>query len=237
MISVAIITKDGEKYLSEELESILVNLGPEDEVVISDDGSTDGTRKVIADFCIRDPRIRLTEGPREGIIANIESVVQKCKGDYIFLADQDDVWKPNKVKKVMAEFNKSAALVMHDAEVYNDDLTKVIIPSFFSYRGCRSGTMANLIKNRYIGCCMAFIRELVPHFLPIPRTIPMHDQWIGLTADLRKEKVVLIPEPLIKYRRHAEAESDFSHNSLPVMIRNRCILVKELWRARKIRKG
>ncbi len=236
-ISVAMITKNGEKYLAQELDSILKNLGEEDEIVISDDGSTDGTVETIRAYQAKNERIRLVQGPQEGIIANIENVVQKCNGDFIFLADQDDVWKEDKVKKVISEFNKNAVLVMHDAQVFNEDLTKMIMPSFFEYRGCKSGTFANLVKNRYIGCCMAFRKELVPRFLPIPRTLPMHDQWIGLTADLRKDKVVLIREPLLKYRRHEAAASDFSHNSVPVMIKNRCNLVRELWRARKIRKG
>ena len=233
MISVAMASYNGAEYIRPQLDSILENLGEQDEVVISDDGSSDGTVSIIRSYMERDPRIRFLEGPKEGIIANFELAIRKCKGDYIFLSDQDDIWFPEKVKKVIDAFNKGATLVMHDAKVYNEDLTSVIMPSFFEYRGCRSGAFANIVKNRYIGCCMAFRRSLVSHMLPIPRNIQMHDQWIGLVADLRKEQVTLLHEPLLKYRRHAGTGSDFSHNTLPVMVKNRLVLLRELKKAGK----
>ncbi len=229
MISVAMTTRNGERYLGAQLGSILIQLEETDELVVSDDGSTDGTPAILQALADKDSRVRLIEGPREGIIANYEHVIRACRGEFIFLSDQDDVWKEDKVKKVMDAFEKTgASLVMHDAAVMNEDLTEVLYPSFFAFRGCKSGFFASLVKNRYIGCCMAFRAALRSDFLPIPRTIQMHDQWIGMQCDRYHRGTVLLHEPLLSYRRHEEANSDFSHNSVPVMIRNRMVLVKEL---------
>ena len=95
-ISVAMVTYQGEKYIKEQLDSILEQLGPEDGVVISDDGSTDGTVAVIEAYCKSDERIHLLAGPGKGVKANVENALRACKGTYIFLADQDDIWKLEK---------------------------------------------------------------------------------------------------------------------------------------------
>lgn len=231
-VSVAMASFQGALYIRQQLDSILPQLSEEDEIVISDDGSTDGTREILAEYMERDSRIRLMEGPHQGIIANFETVIRAAKGDLIFLSDQDDVWDPSKVREVKKTFEETGAfLVMHDAAVMNEDLSEVIYPSFFTFRGCRSGYFANILKNRYIGCCMAFRRELRQDFLPIPRTIQMHDQWIGLQCDRYRRGTVLLQKPLLKYRRHEGTGSDFSHNTLPVMIKNRMILLGELRKA------
>lgn len=232
--SVAMTTMNGERYLGEQLGSILIQLDEADELVISDDGSTDGTLAILRDLSDRDPRVRLIEGPQKGIIANYEHVIRACRGDVIFLSDQDDVWHEDKVKKVTDAFEKTgASLVMHDAVVMNEDLTEVLYPSFFAFRGCKSGFFASLLKNRYIGSCMAFRASLRDDFLPIPRTIQMHDQWIGMQCDRYHRGTFLLHEPLLSYRRHEDANSDFSHNTVPVMIKNRAVLVRELLAYRK----
>lgn len=234
MISVAMASYNGEKYIEEQIRSILSNLSAEDELLISDDGSTDGTIPIIeklSEFCraSNGARISLYEGPRKGIIANFESVIAKCRGDVIFLSDQDDVWAPNKVECVMETFEKTGAtLVMHDAKVYDETLNQVWMDSFFAYRGSKPGFWNNVIKNRYMGCCMAFKRTMAEKMLPIPKNIQMHDQWLGLMNDLYGTKTVLLPECLIAYRRHEDANSDFSHHTLPVMFHHRCILMKEI---------
>lgn len=232
MISVAMASFNGERYIKEQIASILPQLGASDELLISDDGSTDRTLEIIESF--RDPRIRILTGPKLGIIANFERAIRACKGDFIFLSDQDDVWTEYKVRDVMRSFEISgAALVMHDARVVSEDLKTPIFPSFFRYRNCKAGFFPNLIKNRYIGCCMAFRSTLRADFLPIPRTIQMHDQWIGLQCDRYRRGTFLLEAPLLLYRRHADASSDFSRNSLPVMIKNRAILLKELLKFRR----
>ena len=89
-VSVAMASFNGEKYISTQIKTILENLTENDELVISDDGSTDGTRRIIEGF--NDSRIRLLEGPKQGVKKNFENAIRNCSGKYIFLSDQDDVW-------------------------------------------------------------------------------------------------------------------------------------------------
>jgi glycosyltransferase involved in cell wall biosynthesis len=221
-ISVALAAYNGALYIRQQLDSILDNLAAEDEIVISDDGSTDGTLAILEEYRARDDRIRLLNGPGEGVIANFEHAISECRGDYIFLADQDDLWMPDKAEKVMRMFaDPKVFLVIHDAKVMNADLSETLMESFFAYRSSKPGVWNNLLKNRYMGCCMAFRRELVPKLVPIPRDIPMHDQWIGLLSDYYYGKSVFLRETLLYYRRHAGAVSDFEHNSVMVMLKNR----------------
>lgn len=231
MISAAVVTYNGEKYIKEQLESILLNLKDGDEVVVSDDGSSDRTLSILQDYAGRDPRIRITKGPGQGVIANVEHALMECRGDYIFLADQDDVWMPDKAASVLAVFREQGAmLVMHDAKVMDAECKEVVMPSFFAYRNSKKGAAANLIKNRYMGCCMAFRREALSEVLPIPKEIQMHDQWIGIVCDLKFHRTSLLPRQLIYYRRHEVNVSDFSHNSVGVMIKNRLIFLRALLR-------
>lgn len=95
-------TFNGGRYLREQLDSILNQLTLEDELIISDDGSTDETCQIIKEYTQLDNRIKFVEGPRKGVIANFNHAIQQSKGDIIFLADQDDVWLPNKVAKITA---------------------------------------------------------------------------------------------------------------------------------------
>lgn len=237
-ISVAMATYNGEKYLPKQLDSILENLTLEDEIVISDDGSTDDTRKILEAYQLKYKNIRLLEGPKQGVIANFEHAIRSCEGEYIFLSDQDDVWMENKVEQMLLAFDTTKAhLVIHDARVVNEDLSKTMMESFFAYRGSKPGVWENLLKNRYMGCCMAFKRELVDLLLPIPRDIPMHDQWIGLVSDYIFGKSCFLSENLLLYRRHENAVSDFGHNSVGVMIKNRWVIYNHLRnRIRTIRK-
>lgn len=238
-ISVAMATYNGGRYLEAQLDSILSQLGEEDEVVISDDGSSDNTKELIREYMKRDKRIRLLQGPGEGVIANFENAIAACRGEYIFLADQDDVWMEHKVERVMEQFaqDEKLYLVIHDAKVMTEDLRETMMKSFFVYRSSKPGVINSLIKNSYMGCCMAFRRKVAEYALPIPRKLPMHDQWIGLVSDWFFGKSCFLKEPLLLYRRHAAAVSDFDHNPVGIMIRNRLMIIFELLkRIRYIRK-
>lgn len=92
MISVCIATYNGEKYLEEQLDSILPQLDSRDELIISDDGSKDATLAIIKRYTAQDQRIKFFKGPGKGVIANFEFAINQSQGEFIFLADQDDVW-------------------------------------------------------------------------------------------------------------------------------------------------
>lgn len=208
MISVCIATYNGEKYLKDQLDSILIQLGFDDEVIVSDDGSTDETINLIKEYVKKDSRIKFFEGPGKGVIANFEYTLMKSQGEFIFLADQDDVWLPEKVKKTLDYFNlhPKVDLVISDLIIVNDQLDE-IESSYFDYRKVKVGFVQNVIKNKYIGAGMAFRKELKNKILPIPGSVPMHDMWIGLIAAYEK-KSALIPEKLTLYRRHDHNASE-----------------------------
>lgn len=209
MISVCITTYNGNKYIAEQLQSVLNQLSANDEVIISDDCSTDNTLKIINK--INDSRIKLISNPQQiGIIKNFERALMQAKGDFIFLCDQDDIWLPEKVEVSLTAL-KSSLLVVSDCEVVDSKLNKTH-SSFFKLRNSKAGVLHNIIKNSYLGCCMAFRKELLPYALPIPKLSPMHDMWIGLVAETRG-KVTFIQKPLILYRRHNNNASPTSGKS------------------------
>ena len=227
-VSVAMATYNGEKYIKEQIDSILLNLSDNDEVIISDDGSTDKTLKIIKEYQKKDSRIKLFVGPKQGVKQNFANAISKCENSYIFLADQDDIWMEDKVKIVLETFKKNNCLVVqHDCSLINQKKEE-ILNSYFNFRKCGRGIIKNLYKNTYIGCCMAFKKELVSLILPIPNNIDMHDQWIGMLGD---KKSVFIKDKLIYYRRHEGTVSDcFHHHPLKTMIKDRFNLVVQFIR-------
>lgn len=217
MISVCVAAFNGEKYIEEQILSVLRNLDSQDEIIISDDGSSDRTRRIVDDLAEKDRRIRIIDGPRKGLIKNFENAIVHSKGDIIFLCDQDDVWKDNKVKTVLDIFeNTDCTLVMHDACIVDSNL-RISGCSFFEFKKCKKGYWRNLIKNSYIGCCMAFKRSILDYAIPFPDNIPMHDQWIGLLSE-RVGKVEFCNEQLLLYRRHSNNASEMTHLPLGEML-------------------
>lgn len=179
-ISVCMAVHNGQKYLKEQMDSILSQLGPDDELVISDDGSSDSTLALIKSF--KDRRVRFFSCNVTGdAIRNFENALAHSTGDVIFLADQDDVWSGNKVATMMSHL-KLYDLVLCDGVLVNEDLSilKSSANSLFAVNKVKRGLIRNIWKNGYTGCCMAFKRELLKKALPFPPGIPMHDQWLGL---------------------------------------------------------
>ena len=202
-ISVAMAAYNGELYIKEQLDSILAQLGEEDEVIVSDDNPGSEMSKLVWGTAKTDSRIRYIEGPQKGVVKNFENALKACSGDIIFLSDQDDVWLPDKVDSVLAEFKKGADLVLHDAAVTDGNLN-ITEPSFFAIRKSNVDYKSNLIKNTFVGCCMAFTKEVMNESLPFPEGLPMHDWWIALLAIKKRRKVVLLDKPFILWRRHGD---------------------------------
>lgn len=208
MISVCMATYNGENFIKEQINSILPQLDSNDELLISDDGSTDQTISLINSY--KDDRIKIINGPQKGLIKNFENAIKNSRGEIIFLADQDDVWMPDKVNKMSNHF-KNYDLVVSDCRVTDNNLNQ-IHESFFVLRGSSSGLTKNLIKNSYLGCCIAFRRKLLKKALPFPENIPMHDWWLGLVAEAYYNSC-FIKEPLLLYRRHGNNNSPASEKS------------------------
>ena len=209
-ISVCIATYNGGKYIKEQLVSILGQIGVDDEVIVSDDGSSDATLSIIKS--LDDDRIKLVDGPHLGSpTRNFENALRHAVGDIVFLADQDDVWQENKVAVCMKHL-QVCDCVVSDAIVTDVNL-RTTHDSFFGLYYTKEGLLYNLlIKNGYLGCCMAFKRKVLGKALPFPDKTPMHDIWIGNVAAFYF-KLTFIPDRLIYFRRHDHNSSSTARKS------------------------
>ncbi len=229
-LSVALAAYNGESFILEQLASILSQLGENDEVVISVDPCKDNTLNVVNALAELDGRVKVIEGEGKGLIKNFENAVTHCTGDIIFLSDQDDKWADNKVETVLKHFFEDEAdLVLHNCSLVDTFLNPTKGgESFFALNGSKKGYWKNIIKNSYMGCCMAFRKELVREFIPFPEGIPMHDQWIGLIAERCGAVIVFEEKPLLYYRRHGGNVSATSHSSILQMIKWRMKVLSSL---------
>lgn len=229
MISVCMATYNGERFIRRQLETILPQLAPEDELVISDDSSSDGTLAIIDEYA--GPALRVFAGQTfRSPVLNFEFVLRQARGDIIVLADQDDVWLENKLAVVREYFNREharPALVVMDAEVV-DDMEQVIYPSVLAKLNAGPGFWKNLYDNRYLGCCMAFSSDLLVRAFPFPKNIPMHDIWLGQLCE-RIGTTAFIPVVTMKYRKHGGSLTDFTITFQPYLqIKRRLILAWSL---------
>ena len=201
-VSVVMAVFNGRKFLPVQVASVLSQLEPQDELLVIDDASSDGSREWLA--LVNDARLHVHVNPfNMGVIKSFERGFSLARHSILFLCDQDDVWLPGKRSSFVAEFERDSRVlvVVSDAELI-DAQGVVTAPSFMATRGgFKGGVWNTLIRNRYLGCAMAIRRDLLSVALPIPDSVPMHDMWLGgLGAAFGK--VSYIPVPLIQYRRH-----------------------------------
>jgi glycosyltransferase involved in cell wall biosynthesis len=201
-ISICVATYNGEKYILEQLESIIKQMSECDELIISDDSSSDDTVSIIKG--IEDTRLVLLENQKfRDPIFNFENAIRYASGDVIVLSDQDDVWMDNKLDIVRDSFMKARNTVhtiVMDSIVVDGHLN-VLHDSVFDLMNSGSGIVKNYYKNTYLGCSMAFSRELCQYILPFPKKISMHDAWIGLICEMYG-KVEFVKIPTLLFRRH-----------------------------------
>lgn len=206
-ISVCMASYNGENFIKEQINSILNQLAEQDELIISDDGSTDKTLSIINEY--RDDRIFVYHSGKRSIIENFENSLKKAKGDIIFLTDQDDIWYPNKVNTIIPYLRKYD-LVFSNASVFHSDIGKTNL--LYSKDVKRTGLFKNFIKNNYVGATMAFNRRVLNKALPFPKGIYMHDIWLAMIAEIIG-KTKYLKEPLIYYRRHGDNASQTGEKS------------------------
>ena len=199
-VSICMATHNGARFISDQLRSILIQLKEDDELIITDDASIDDTVKIICDF--KDNRIRLLASKIfNNPVKNFEYGLTHCQRDIIFLADQDDVWHPDKIK-LMTEAMADSDLVVCDCRIVDERLN-TIEPSFFELKRSSKSLVNNFYKSSFVGCCIALRRKILDKAMPFPEEIPMHDHWIGLIAQ-KYFRVKFIPQVLVDHRRHSQ---------------------------------
>lgn len=209
MISVCMATYNGEKYIKEQIESIICQLGNDDELIISDDCSTDTTLEIIKKY--NDARIKILHHQKRQDLGkkrnsrnfyyttdNFANALEHAKGDYIFLSDQDDIFMPNKICKMVDALKIADCVLCNycviDSEGHDNN--------FFLKKPMFSrSVILNLLRTPFLGCCMAFTRDTMKYILPFPKGVFCHDLWIGSLCAFKK-KLVFLEEPLHKYRVH-----------------------------------
>ncbi len=203
-VSVCMAAYNGTRFIGAQIASILPQLAPDDEIVIVDDASQDDTVARIIEM--RDPRIRVFSHERNaGVVSTFEDALRCATGNILFLSDDDDLWAPTKVERVLREFElHPEAEVVASRVALIDEHGQAIPDSRVNRFGrCLPGFWRNIIKNHYQGSAMAIRAAFLGQVLPFPSgKLFLHDVWIGTCNDARGGKTVFIDEPLVYYRRH-----------------------------------
>jgi glycosyltransferase involved in cell wall biosynthesis len=242
MISVAMCTFNGSEFLPEQLQSIARQSQPVDELIVCDDGSTDTTISILQNFAQEVPfPIHIYQNQDNlGSTKNFEKCLTLCRGDLIFLCDQDDVWQPDRVKKqadyLASHPDKDA--VFSDA-VLVDDNTKPTGTTLWQeiefleapQKKWQHGKAHEILFNGYVvtGATVALRRSCLQQLLPFPTHIPLliHDGWIALVLSL-KDRIGFINECLIFYRRHNSQQVGLGLKKDRVRLRDRFIRPREV---------
>ena len=199
----------GAKYIKEQVGSILSQLGENDELVVSDDGSKDKTLDILRSF--NDVRIKIYENrSKHGVVPNFENALKMASGDIIMFSDQDDIWRSDTIQVIKQDLKKSD-FVVHNAWLINSEGVP-LEKDYFSIRKTKLGYCYNLYKMSFLGCCMAFKKDCLKDILPFPTGILWHDMWSAAILN-KKYKGYIENECLLYYRRHGENASPSGEKS------------------------
>jgi len=196
-IDVCLASYCGARFLREQIDSILMQLGPGDRLLVSDDGSSDETVDIVLSY---GERVRLVSSERAGgVVPNFERVLRAADADLVVLADQDDVWLHGRLDIIRN------SLLQHDLVLLNGSVVdENLVPhgsTIFQVVRMSTGFLSNVRHNTFVGCCMAFRRSLLDRVLPFPSGLPWHDWYIGLVAELTGS-VARVDAQTLLYRRH-----------------------------------
>lgn len=218
MISVALCTYNGKRFIREQIQSILDQKMGVDEIVVCDDGSKDDTVQIVRELAKNtEVKIRIYVNESSlGVKGNFKKAIELCTGDYVFLSDQDDYWLPNKVETIITWFaeHPDKSVVFTNAYLVDEKRNRYDGRTQFQGVGFRKlqqdmvqnghGLEVFLVANRATGATMAFKREKV-EVREDDWGEMLHDEYIAIKA-LLKDELGVLSEPLIEYRQHAKQQ-------------------------------
>lgn len=209
MISIAMTTYNGSKYISEQIKSIQNQTISDFELIICDDCSSDDTVKIINEFQKKDSRISLhCNAHNLGFKKNFEQAVKLCHGDYIALCDQDDVWTDNHLEILLSGIGDNL-VISGNNELVDQNLNS-LHKDFFSsnlFSLKKYPVPDKILKkillsgNCFQGASMLLKKEIIPIYLPIPETIKYHDSWLSALA-CSLNSFTVTNSIVTKYRQH-----------------------------------
>ncbi|MNK00032.1 putative glycosyltransferase EpsE [compost metagenome] len=208
LVSIAVCTYNGQKYLTDQLDSIISQTYKNIEVIVVDDCSVDQTVTILKiyekkfdnfKFVINDINL--------GYAKNFEKAISLCKGKYIALSDQDDIWALDKIEKQVSEIGKNA-LIYHDSKCIDENGNEIagnLSDVYNLYQG--KSSLPFLFYNSISGHSILFNSKLVPLLFPFDKKV-FHDRWIAFIASERGG-IKLLNEKLVSYRQHQTSITDF----------------------------
>ncbi len=205
LISIAMCTYNGDRFIKEQLDSILKQTYKNLEIIICDDCSSDNTINIIKEYMKNDNRIKFFQNEKNmGFVKNFEQAISLCKGDFIALADQDDIWKLDKLEVFLEKIQENV-LIYSDAILIDIDSNEVGTQLIRPDRCLVSGkcNKSFFLSNCVSGNTLMFKKELIQHILPIPAKISYHDIWIAFVASTYST-ITYTDEAMTYYRRYAD---------------------------------
>jgi|SRR5882672_2495272 len=224
MLSVCIATYNGSHYIKAQLDSILDQLDPEDEIVLCDDCSIDNTVALVSDY--EDPRIRIFVNDRNiGHVRTFEKAIRLASGALIALSDQDDIWIAGRLelmKKVFRE-NGKVVLVASNYGLINADSDRVgHFDGLKEHPKTRLGRIVGIFLGKLpiLGCTILMTKTIAERSLPFPLGVEAHDIWIPLVANTFGKTHHLLQSTL-DHRIHANNLTPTKKRSLGIILRSR----------------
>lgn len=217
-VSIAMATCNGEKFLPKQLESLLAQTHQNFEIIICDDASQDKTQDILSTYAKKDDRIKVfLNMVNIGFVKNFEKALSFCNGQYIALADQDDIWEKNKLEILISEIGTNS-LIHSDCSII-DDQDNVLSLQWKKDIGDLLDIKSLLFRNVVTGCTILLKKELLKTALPFPENIAYHDWWLAICA-AKDKKICYTKKSLTRYRQHSEQNTGIGSNREPSLLRD-----------------
>jgi len=219
LISIAMATYNGEKFIIEQLDSIINQSYKNIEIVICDDNSDDKTVEILKFYCNKYPITIIQNKINLGIVKSFEISLKNCRGEYIALSDQDDIFLPNKIELLYKHINDSL-LIHSDSMIIDKDKNILFDSHFDSFKNRNKSFFIDyLIGNNVTGNSVLINKDLLKYAIPFPKHIRIHDHYLAMSASYQG-KIKFIPDKLQLYRQHNSNSIGIKKNNYDTFIKN-----------------